>query len=440
MGDWPILIFLGILAVVSGLFSGTETVLFSLARADRVRMKKSGKPLEAMAAGLLDRPRALLTTLLLGNMTCNALIFVLSAFLLGHVHGLGAGAEANWSGGAIVALLSLLPPLLVTYVSDVFPKVVGSLNNTRIAPLVALPVATLVRALYPLTRALDWTVLRPVHRLVGVRRKNVSFNVDELRELLEMSQEQGVIDVSENDLLQEIVRIGELRVRDVMTPRVDMVAFDIRAGNAEALIELFRKTRLAKLPVCEGQVDNILGLIYAKALLLEADDPKKADLRKLIQPVRFVPEMQTLERLLQHFRKTKTQIAVVVDEYGAVLGIVSLEDVVEQMVGDLFLPHDAPVSGVQRVGTDEYVVPGDLSVADWVDAFGEPETPDRAAVTRVSTVAGMLASCLKRLPKTGDVVQFGHLMMTVEAMRGRRVDRVRLKLVDGQVELGEAAR
>src|ERR1035437_6386038 len=108
MGKWPVLILLGVLAVVSGLFSGTETVFFSLSRADRVRMKKSGRPLEAMAAGLLDRPRALLTTLLLGNMTCNSMIFVISAFLLGEVY--GDGAALNWSGGAMVALLALLPP------------------------------------------------------------------------------------------------------------------------------------------------------------------------------------------------------------------------------------------------------------------------------------------------------------------------------------------
>ena len=439
MAYWAASIILILLAIVSGLFSGTETVLFSLSRVDRARMKKSGTRLEALAASLLDQPRPLLTTLLIGNMTCNILIFVVSAILLGNVR--GESLHADFTGSLALAALSLIPPLLVTYVSDVFPKVIGSLNNVRIAPFVALPVATLVRLFYPVTHILDLAVLRPMHRLVGVKRKATPFSVDELRELLEMSEQQGVIDVSENELLQEIVRIGELRVRDVMTPRVDMVAFNIRetgGGGFDKLIDTFRKTRLTKVPVYDstgGQVDNFLGLLYAKTVLLEPD-PRKADLRKLVQPVRFVPEFQSLEQLLTHFRKTKTQLALVVDEYGSILGLVTLEDVVEQMVGDLYLPYDTLASGVQKTGPDEYIVPGDLSVSDWMDAFGEPDTnedgvPEHFDTKGISTVAGVLASCLKRVPKLGDTVLFGHLRMTVEAMRGRRVDRVRLQLING---------
>jgi putative hemolysin len=443
MGHWLIVAVLILLAVISGLFSGTETVLFSLSKTDRARMKKSGNKLEALAATLLDEPRALLTTLLIGNMTCNILIFVLSAILLGNVS--GEHISTDWSGSLLVGLLALLPPLLVTYVSDIFPKVIGSLNNTRIAPWVALPVATLVRLSYPITRILDVAVLIPIHRLAGAKKEAESFSTDELRELLEMSEQQGVIDVSENELLQEIVRIGELHVRDVMTPRVDMVAYNLRApqhdppGAAyDRLIEIFRKTRLTKLPVYEGdgtQTDNVIGLIYAKTLLLEPD-PRRADIRKLIQPVRFVPEFQSLEKLLTHFRKTKTQLAMVVDEYGSIVGLVTLEDVVEQMVGDLYLPFDAPGAGVQKSGPDVYIVPGDLSVADWMAAFGEPDVdedgvPEHFDSSRVSTVAGVLASCLKRLPRQGDTVKFGHLRMTVEQMRGKRVERVRLELING---------
>src|SRR5262249_44000592 len=138
-------------------------------------------------------------------------------------------------------------------------------------PWVALPVATLVRLSYPITRILDVAVLIPIHRLAGVKKETEQFSTDELRELLEMSEQQGVIDVSENELLQEIVRIGELHVRDVMTPRVDMVAYNLRApqndpaGAAyDRLIDIFRKTRLTKLPVYEGDgasTDNIIGLI-----------------------------------------------------------------------------------------------------------------------------------------------------------------------------------
>jgi putative hemolysin len=127
---------------------------------------------------------------------------------------------------------------------------------------------------------------------------------------------------------------------------------------------------------------------------------------------------------------------VVVDEYGGVVGVVALEDVVEQMVGDIYEPHDAPEHHVQRVGPDEYLVPGDLSVADWMDAFGA-----RIEATHTTTVAGLLAASLKRLPREGDQIKLAHLLMRVDSMRGRRVDRVRLKLLanggEGHTAAGE---
>ncbi len=268
---------IGLLLILSGLFSGAETVLFSLSRHDRLRMRKSPNALEQLAVSLVDRPRSLLTTLLIGNMTCNTLIFVLSTLILanGIAEPTPASASASTAAGILYKLLiaaaALIPPVLVTYVSDVFPKVVATLNNTRLAPLIALPIATLVRLLFPVSQFIDLVFLRPIHRLATGRRraaKAPAFSAEELRELLEMSEAQGVIDITENELLQEVVRIGELRVRDVMTPRVDMVAHNIN-DPLDTLLAKFRASHLTKMPVYDAAgIDNILGLIYAKEILL----------------------------------------------------------------------------------------------------------------------------------------------------------------------------
>jgi putative hemolysin len=419
----PYLVIL-LLSVISALFSGSETVLFSLSRHDRSRMKKSDNRLEKLAATLLENPRYVLTTLMLGNMTCNVLIFVLSAILLtrqgGETELFSIGYGFSWTYLHVV-ILSLAPPLLVTYVSDVFPKVIGNLNNTRLAPMIALPLAWLVRALYPINRGMDLLILRPAHRLFGGAARQ-DFSTDELRELLEMSEQEGVIDISENEMLQEVVRIGDLHVREVMTPRVDVVAFNAK-DPPEKLVDLFTRSHLAKIPVYEGQIDNVTGVIFARAVLLEPD-VRKLDLRRLLQPVRFVPDFFTLDRVLATFRQTKSQFAVVVDEYGSVTGVVALEDIVEQMVGDIYAPHDQPERATVRVGPDEYLVAGDLSVADWIQAFGA-----RVDSGQTATVAGVIASRLNRVPRQGDTLELGHLQMTVESMRGRRVERVRLKLL-----------
>lgn len=419
----PYLVIL-ILSVISALFSGSETVLFSLSRHDRSRMKKSGSRMEVLAATLLDNPRYVLTTLMLGNMTCNVLIFVLSAILLSGQSDetplFSASTGFSWTHVRVL-LLSLLPPLLVTYVSDVFPKVMGNLNNTRLAPLIALPLSWLVRVFYPINRAMDVLVLRPAHRIFGASLRQ-DFSTDELRELLEMSEQQGVIDISENEMLQEVVRIGDLHVREVMTPRVDVVAFNMKDAP-EKLIDIFSRSHLAKIPVYEGQIDNVIGVLFARTVLLEPD-VRKLDLRKLLKPVRFVPDFFTLDRVLGTFRQTKSQFAVVVDEYGSVTGVVALEDIVEQMVGDIYAPHDHPTQATQKIGPDEYLVAGDLSVADWIAAFGA-----RVDNGQTATVAGLIASQLNRVPRQGDSLKLGHLLMTVESMRGRRVERVRLKLL-----------
>lgn len=435
------LILLGFLLVLSALFSGSETVLFSLTKHDRTRMKKSGNRLEVLAASLLENPRSLITTLMIGNQGCNILFFVISTVLLTGGASAAAADEGGrtWGEKAAIAFFAILPPLLVTYVSDVFPKVIGALNNVRIAPLIALPIATLVRFLYPVSYTIDILFMRPMHRIVsGGRSERVEdFSTGELRELLEMSEERGVIDVSENELLQEVVRIGDLRVRDVMTPRVDLLAYNIK-DPPEKLLEMFAQSHLAKLPVYEGQIDNVLGLVYAKEFFLAATDASvnaasggvnRIDVRKMLRPAQFVPDVLTLDRLITRFRQTRTQIAVAVDEFGAAVGVVALEDVVEQMVGEIYEPHDRPEQAIQKTGADEYRVPGDLSVADWSEAFGILRM-GRLEGAHISTVAGLLASVLKRVPRAGDQVRFGHLLMTVERMRGRRVDAVKLKLVD----------
>jgi len=210
-------------------------------------------------------------------------------------------------------------------------------------------------------------------------------------------------------------------VRDVMTPRVDMVTYNLKDPLDTALATI-RRTLLSKLPVYEGQIDNLLGVVYARQLLL---DGPRADIRSLVKPVQYVPEFQTLERVLGLFQKTRSQMAIVVDEFGGVVGLITMEDVVEQMVGEIYNVHDAGGPAVQKVAPDEYLVAGDLSVVDWTDAFGV-----RVAAAGTTTVAGLLAAILKRIPRVGDTVTLEHLEMRVETMRGKRVEKVRLHICD----------
>jgi CBS domain containing-hemolysin-like protein len=247
-------------------------------------------------------------------------------------------------------------------------------------------------------------------------------STDELRALLELSRRHGVINPTEDTFLRAAIALNSLRIRDVMVPRVELRAYDVNASPS-GLRDLMRSTRLKRIPVYDGAIDNIVGLVYAKVLFLEPD--KK--LRDLLMPVRFVPEMISCEQLLEHFRKTRTQLAIVVDEYGGVAGLVTLEDVLEEIVGDIHDPEEKPGEPeILQLSPTEYEVSGMLGVRFWAETFGLPRLVDR-----VSTVGGLVAARLGRTARAGDAVRFGNLELRVAQVDRRRVKRVRLRLLQG---------
>ena len=402
-----------VLLLAAALFSCAETVLFSLTRHDLYLFRRSGKRRQALVAALREKSRSLLTIVLLLNMLCTTLVFIFSALLLERL--------ARRVGEGAVLALSLTPVLIVAYFGEVLPKMLGRNFNRRLAPLLALPLAGLVRGLSPVAEALEMLVIRPAGRLLAPPGASNAISAPELREFLRMSQQQGVIDAGEGQLLQQVLSLKDILVRQIMIPRVNMTCFDIHQPMAE-LRELFQRTHRSKIPVYERQVDNMLGVIYAKTFLLEKPATSAA-LRTLLKPAPFAPELQTVDRLLGAFRENHTQMAIVVDEYGGIAGLVSLEDVVEQLIGEIYEPHDVVTGVMSPVGPDEWLAAGNVSLLDCAELLSE-----RVPTTRVATVGGLIYAELGRIPRPGDCVRLPHVQLTVQSMRGPRVDQVRIRL------------
>jgi CBS domain containing-hemolysin-like protein len=237
--------------------------------------------------------------------------------------------------------------------------------------------------------------------------------------MLELAAQRGILHHEASALLQEIVELTDLRAGDVMAPRVDMAAYDVD-GPAEGLLELFRTTHLRRIPVYEKDVDHVLGVVPAKRLLL--GDPRP--LRQLVEKTPFVPEAANLERVLVLFRVTRTQMAIVVDEYGGTAGVVSMQDVLEEIVGDLPDPYEAPHGpAVERISEREYRLDGDLAIHDWADVFGMD-----LSGKRISTIGGFILSRLGHIPRVGESVDYRNLRFTVLSMRGRRIEKAALEL------------
>ncbi len=405
----PMLFLMGLAAF----FALSETALFSLSRHDLHQLKSHANRREVLVASLRQQSRPLLVTILLANMLCTILFFVLSTLLLRNIH-------ATF-GRAAVIVLALAPVILVAYFGEVMPKILGRTFNRRLAPLLAGPLALTMRVAAPAVWLIQGLVITPVHRLIDRPSGAGAFTLDELRHLLSMAEHQGIIDQSENQLLRQVVRLHEIKVRNVMVPRVAMTAFEIHQPISD-LLSMFRRSRLSKIPVYDRQIDNMLGVIRAKTFLLERPATTAA-LRSLIQPVRFTPMSQTLDKLLTMFRQSSFQMAIVVDEYGGVAGLVALEDVVEQLIGDISEPGDTADRALEALAPDRWRASGNLSLLQWSDIFGT-----QVKTLHASTVAGLLCAVLKRIPQVGDSIAIDHLKMTVETMVGPRIKTVLIEL------------
>ena len=407
---------LPVLLAASAFFSGSETALFFLSSHQRLELRRSGGLAGSIVWRLLAETRALLITLLLGNMSVNVLYFVITTLLLLRLKNQGG------AGTAAMGVVSVAVLLILILIGEVTPKLLATRVAVTWSKLVAVPLMLVHRAVGPLRWVLNLFVITPLARLIAPRHKPAGLSSPVLEALLRISAAQGVIDRGEEQLLQQVLELGQLRVRDVMTPRVDVEAFDL-ANDPADLIALIRRTHLSRIPIYESDVDHIVGVARARQVLLRRPTTR-AELTALIQPARFVPEQQRADRLLLTFRQTGTTFALVVDEYGGTAGLVTLEDVVEQMVGQIAGPRGVPdAPRVESVGPGRWRVGAELSVRHWSEAFGQGQPS-----ADVSTIGGLVMARLGRLPAVNDSTRIGNVDIRVVQMQAQRIAWLELHL------------
>ncbi len=404
------IILVAVLLCCSAFFSGSETALFSLTRHQLLQCKQSSHRLRQITAELMDDPRRVLLTLLIGNTLVNIWIFAESYRMVENFHHDYPLGSALWGVGTIIA---------VVMAGEVLPKLLAASAAYSLAPWSAPILAVIQTLLTPVRWVLDSLLVVPITRLLEGQadQPTSELSVDELQELIDHSEKQGIIRPDETDMLQEVVALSSILVRSIMIPRVDMVAFDL-SGNRDELLDLMRRNRLTKIPVYHKDVDHLLGFIHTRDLHVS---PHRS-LSELIRPARFVPEQATADNLLFHFRRTHTQSAIVVDEYGGVAGLITLEDVVEQIVGPIAEPGES-TQLVEHPAPNVYLVSGRLDVRSW----------DQTLATAgfqfgVTTLGGLVTAQLGRLPREGDELTIGNIYMKVAKMRDRRVSQVLVQL------------
>jgi len=409
MENWVLWLILAVLLSFSASFSGFEAALFSLTPQQRERAS-------ARVVSLLERPRELLVTVLLGNLFVNILYFSIAV-------------RIDWGDATYAPVLTLLAPLVIILVlGEILPKTLALRAPHLVSGTGALPIGVLVRVLGPVTRGFSRTlevISRALGKSGGDERQITS---EDLAQVLAVSEKSGLLERGEADMLAEIVELAGIRVREIMTPRVDALMLDVDEEDLEAVIEEAAQHRVTWLPVIEEDPDHVLGCVQLRDLYLRGT----RSLRQLVMPVKFVPEVAHALDLLRVFREDRASEAVVVDEWGGTAGVVTIEDVFEEIVGELRVEGEERERPVVPLGEGRFRVAGALSIRDWNDEFGFQVVP-----IEFETVGGFVTALLGRIPKVGDEARAGALVFEVSEARGRRVVSVDMHV---ERELVEAAR
>ncbi len=397
------------LVLTSAVASGCETIFFGLSQSDRIWLRRDKPATAAIVDELLHRPRQLLITVLLLNMTVNTLYFVATSVLLMRLSG-------SWLLSAFISVATLI---LLVLCGEIIPKLAANSARRRLVGTAARVIRPIHLMLGPIRLLLERGVVAPLARLIGGGEAS-GLSVDEIDDALRGASRAGMLDETARGVLARVVRLGSLRVRDVMTPRVDMVAVPVGA-SFRAAAEAAERAGLTRLVVHRGDLDDIAGILDVRAMLLDprgAATPPAAHMR---QPL-FVPAVASVQQFLQLLRDAGRQIAVVLDEYGGTEGVVSLEDAIEEIVGDIAAPGEAPVPPPERQPDGRWRVSGEMPAAEFSRLFRLDLGGDGPA-----TAGGFVLECLDREPHRGDRVVVDGMRVEVEGVsRGR----IRQLLVD----------
>ena len=413
MTDETILRLLGLvlLLALSGFFSGSETAMLAL---DRMRVKylqQKQHPGADRLAKLLESPDRLLGGILIGNNLVNIAASVVATGLLVRHFG---------ERGELLTILLLTPVLLIF--SEVFPKTYAAQYPERVSFLVLKPILAVVWVLYPVIRIVAMTtrfITGMLHRHPPAEQ---FLSEDEIKSIIQVGEESGVVTAKQRRMLHSIFDLSETRVRDVMLPRTEVVGISTDS-NFQEVLEIVRKCGHSRFPVFEESLDSIVGIIHSKDILAYADRPDQFTLIDNCRKPFFAPESKRVAVLLQTFRKQQEHLAIVVDEYGGVEGIVTLEDVVEEIVGEIHDEYDTEEVDFRQLGTLTYLADGAVSLRT-VNRRFQLSLPEE----HVTTLAGYLLQQMGKIPVEGDRCEAEGVVFSVRRMDGRRIEEVIMTL------------
>lgn len=408
------LIFFIILMGFSAFFSSSETALFSLDEMQLEQMRKDNHPRIGLIEKLLASPRRLIISILIGNELVNVTASVISAAMIISV----LGADSKWMN-----LLIMVPILLL--VGEITPKTLAIRNNVAFASAESGPIELFSKIIKPIRILVFFVSERIITLIVGSERsKGNIITEDMVKVLAREAVGEGTLDQEEAQLIEQIFDFSSKTVEDVMTLRSDISFIDIDLPVPKVLNE-YRRSKHSKMPVCQDSRDRVLGFIYIRDLLgvdLKKLARQKQPLKRFLRRAYFVPETKPAAELFETFKERKMSIALTVDEYGGVTGLVTMEDLLEVIFGDI---HSTDSQSIRRISEKHYEIEGSCEISKFNVILNSKLSSKHA-----DTVAGLILHLYGELPPEGAVVEYKKFRFNVNSVEGNRIRWVDVELVE----------
>ena len=398
--------------IFSAFFSSSEAAFLSLQRARLAHLVNTGAPGAARVAGMIKQPERLLSTILLGNNLVNVAFAALVTVMIVELLGEGRGVVVATAVATTVLLL----------VGETIPKSIAIRNAERVAFLYARPLGWIENLLLPLVVLLQWTSRR-VTSLFGGAPARGSITEAELRSLIDIGEAEGTFEPAEAEMLENVFRFGDRQVREVMTPRTEIVSIE-RGATLGEFLDIYREHQHTRFPVYKGVMDNIVGIISAKDILKAmATKGMNADnsVTDVIRDSYFVPETKRIAELFDELRQSGNQMAIAVDEFGGLAGLVSLKRLSEEVVGPVGEEGVGPEEEYEAIDKYTFQVDGGMSVEEANEELGItlPEGD-------FETIAGFVLDVLGHIPTEGEQFDHGNLKLEVTEMDGLKIETIKV--------------
>lgn len=405
---------LAFLLLFSALVSGSEVAFFSLKNDDLEACAKSKSARDHIIVKLLDAPKHLLATILILNNFINVGFVTAATFVIWRL--VGPTAKEDW---IIVGATTIVVTILLVFFGEIVPKVYATKMNLTFAR----KTARMLQFMSIIFKPLAW-ILMKMSNIIEKRfkRHNYSVSVDELNQALEMTTDENTPE-DQKEILRGIVNFGTISVKQIMTSRVDMIALDC-ADNFHEVMDRINKSGFSRIPVYDESMDKIEGILYIKDLIPHLDQDDNFEWKSLIRPGYFVPETKKINALLKDFQAKHVHIAIVVDEYGGTSGLITLEDIIEEIVGEINDEFDESVSGYVQLDEQTFEFEGKTQLMDFCKIIGEDPALFEKVKGENDSLGGLLLEINSRLPNAGDTLSFDRFDFTVKAVDHKRIKKI----------------